>query len=385
MRVCIASHCFPPTQGAAQLYIGGLARKLARQGIKVRVATVAFSQNAPATEEMDGVIVHRIPNPLPYNFKNFGFMGNVSTLLGRIWEEEPFDVLHSEHVFPLPSGGVFAARKGIPHVGVIEGISRVSLYSKLVYLTHRYYLPRSRYTTLVGWSRFLVERYFKKWGIHEDKVRVIPGAVDIRQFNPQVDGSRIRRALLGGRHSKIVLTAKPLYHTNALGIRYVLKAMKEVVRKHRDAVLIVAGDGRKKKELQGLARSLGLGEHARFIGWVPQHELPRYYAAADVIVDSIVYSHAGSVTVMESLASGRPNVLCDIECLPGEESFPSRDIAVLVRPMDPVSMAEGIVRLLEDQGHGRAIGRSAWKYVSRNFSMDTVASRYRELYEELTA
>jgi glycosyltransferase involved in cell wall biosynthesis len=385
MKICIASHCFPPSQGAAELYIGSLAKELLKLGVEVTAATVNYGSGTPDFEEKDGLKIYRLPNSFPGSVKNFGFMYSVDSLLKKMWEKEPFDVLHSEHLFPIPRGGGFADKKGIPHVGVIEGISKLSLYSKLVYLAHRHYLPRSSYTTLVAWSRFLVEKFLKKWGIDDEKTRVIPGGIDLRKFNPYVDGRRTRKALVGETDSRVIFTAKPLYHTNAMGIRYILKSMKDVMKEYKDAVLIIAGGGRKKEELKKLSQDLELNDRVKFIGWVPQEDLPKYYAAADVIVDSIIYSHSGSVTVMESLASGRPNVLCDIECLPGNNSFPSRDMAVLVKPGDSHSMAEGILRLLDDRKYGKKLGRNAWKFVSRNFSIDTVAFKYKRLYEELTS
>jgi glycosyltransferase involved in cell wall biosynthesis len=383
MKVCIASHCFPPSQGAAELYIGNLSKELSKLGLEVTVVTAANDPKAPVFEERDRLKVYRFNTRFPGAFKNFGFMFNVSSFLDKIWEKERFDILHSEHIFPIPKGGRFAEKKGIPHVAVIEGVSRVSLYSKLVYLAHRYHLPRSSFSVLVAWSRFLVKEFFNKWGIDEEKIKVIPGAIDVTKFNPYVDGSRVREALLEGEDSKVIFTAKPLNHTNALGIAYIIRAMKLVVEEHDDCLLVIAGDGRRKNELQKLALKAGLGGRVRFLGWVSQEELPCYYAASDVVVDSITYSHAGSITVLESLASGKPNVLCNIECLPGENSFPSEEIAVLVKPGDSQAMAAGIIRLLEDEKLGKKIGRNAWNFISRNFSIDRIAFKYKKLYEVL--
>lgn len=385
MKVCILSHCFPPSQGAAELYIGDLARELSKLGLELTVVTVAYDPRVPTFEEKSGIKIHRLSNGFPLAFKNFGFMFNVNSFLEKVWEKENFDVLHSEHIFPIPRGGGFAEKKGIPHVAVIEGISRLSLYSKFVYLAHRYCLPRSSFRVLVSWSRFLIDEFFNKWGINEGKIRIIPGAIDVRKFNPYVNGSKIREALVGEKDSKVIFTAKPLNHTNALGMTYIIRAMKNVLEEHGESLLIIAGDGRKKEELQRLALNMGLGERVRFIGWVPQEDLPRYYAASDIVVDSIIYRHAGSVTVLESLASGKPNVLCDIECLPGENSFPSSDIAVLVKPRDAQAMAKGIIKLLEDEKYGKKLGRNAWNFIARDFSIDRVAFEYKRLYEEITA
>lgn len=385
MKVCLLSHCFSPSQGAAELYIGNLAEELVKLGLDLTVITAAVNPAVAAYEEKGRLKIHRINVNYPAAFKNFGFMYQVHSALKQTFQEEKFDVLHSEHIFPIPKGGEFAKIKGVPHIGVIEGISRLSLYSKLVYLAHRHYLPRSKYDVLVAWSRFLVEEFFIKWGIGEEKTKVIPGAVDTKKFNPTIDGSNIREALIEQKDFKVIFTAKPLNHTNALGMAVIIEAMKEVVEEHENCKLVIAGDGRKRRQLEKLSNSLGLKDRVKFVGWVSQEMLPAYYAASDIVVDSIIYRHAGSVTVLESLASGRPNVLCNIESLPGENSFPSDDFSVLVKPGDAQDMAGGIIRLLEDEKLGRRLGKNAWNFISKNFSIEKVASEYKKLYEEITS
>lgn len=382
MKVCILTHSFPPAQGAAELYIGNLARGLRKEGIDVSVLTAAHLPSLPLYEEWEGVKVYRMPMRGPPQGLNFEFMLCLPARLREVYEKERFDLLHSEHLFPIPRGGAFAREVGVPHVGVIEGISRVSPYSKIVCLVHRLLLPRTQYDILAVWSRFLIDEFLRGWGVGGD-IRIIPGGVDTEKFNPQVDGSAVRRELQDHEGQRIIFTAKPMVKTNALGLAYVIKAMELVVKEYPDCKLVMGGAGRKKGELEELARRLGLAGHVQFVGWIPQVRMPEYYAAADVVVDSIVYRHAGSVTVLESLASGRPNVLCDIECLPGEVSRPSGDIAKLVRPADAEDMARGILEILRDESLGRELGRKGREFIEYNFSMGKVVKEYKALYEEL--
>ena len=119
------------------------------------------------------------------------------------------------------------------------------------------------------------------------------------------------------------------------------------------------------------------------MGWIQQDDIPAYYAAADIVVNSTVYRHAGSVKVLESLSSGKPNVLCNIESLPGENSFPTEDIAVLVKPEDEHDMAHGMLKLLNDEELGKRLGNNAWNFIKDNFSIESIAKDYEKLYREL--
>jgi glycosyltransferase involved in cell wall biosynthesis len=309
-------------------------------------------------------------------------MFRLRSKLEEVYTRERFDLLHSEHVFPVMAAEKFSKRRKIPHVATIEGISKETLHSKFVYAIYRLVFPRVNPDVLVVWSRFIEKEFLRKWGIKGDNIRVIPGGIDTDKFNPSVNGGRVRETL--GK-KKIIFTAKPMYKTNALGLAYVIKAMKYVLKERSDCTLVIGGNGRKRGELEALVRRLGIQKNVAFTGWINQEKIPAYYAASDVVVDSIIYHHAGSVTVLESLASGKPNVLCNIECLPGENSFPSEDISVLVKPRDSEDMAKGIIRLLEDEKYGKKLGRNAWNFISRNFSINRVASEYKRLYEEITA
>lgn len=383
MKVCILSHCFSPAQGAAELYIGNIAEELAKIGVEVVVITNAFDPALPLFEDHGNLKIYRFANHFPTLLKNYGFMFEVMPTLKKVYEKERFDLLHSEHVFPVLKAGKFAEKHKIPHIVVIEGISRVSPYSKLIYLTHRLALPRAHFDILVSWSRFLSEEFFKKWGIDENKVRIIPGGLDIERFNPYTDGGQLRKSLLDSDATKLIFTAKPMNYTNVLGLAYIIKAMPHVIKEYKNCKLIIGGDGRKREDMEKLVEDLGIQQYVKFVGWIPQEKIPEHYAASDIVVNSIVYRHAGSVKVLESLSSGKPNVLCNIECLPGENSFPTEDITVLVKPGDEKDMAEGILKLLNNEELGEKLGNNAWNLIRDNFSIEKIAKDYKKLYEEL--
>lgn len=383
MKICILSHCFWPLRGAAELYIGNLAFELAKNDIDVVVITDAFEIGLPAFEEHKNVKIYRFADHFPTHFKNYGFMFELLPTLKKVYEKERFDLLHSEHVFPVPKAGRFAKENKIPHIAVIEGISKVSLYSKLIHLTHRLILPRAQFDILVSWSRFLQEEFFTKWGMSEDKIRIIPGGLDLTKFNPHIEASQLRDSLIESDKEKLIFTVTPMNYTNSLGLAYLIKAIPHVIKEHKNFRLIIGGAGRKKKDMEKLVKNLDIEQHVKFIGWIQQDRVPEYFAASDIVANSTVYRHAGSIKVLESLSSGKPNVLCNIESLPGEDSFPSEDIAVLVKPEDENDMARGILKLLNDEKLGKTLGNNAWNFIRDNFSVEKIAKDYKKLYEEL--
>ena len=381
MKVCFVTHSYPPGETAANVYNKNFVDGLINKGYEVVVVTITGLNDLPLIEKSKNLTVYRFPLRLNYSWHFFEVMTKPLAILRKIYDKEGFDLIHTEHVFPVPYVGVFAEKNKIPHVVTIEGMSRLSPYSKFLFQIHRNVLPYAHYDTLVSWSRMMVDEYFSKWGIEEDKIKVIPGAVDIKSFNPFVNGNGIRPDL--SSKDKVIIMAKPMYLTNAIGMAYVIKAMKIVSREYRDCELIVCGDGRMKNNLIGLMNKMNLDNFVRFIGWIPQKTIPIYYNASDVITDSIIYKHAGSITVLESLSCGKPNVLTDIECLPGEHNKPNKNIAMLSKPRSIESMAVNIIKLLNDKTLGKKLSRNAWNLIKRNFTVEKIVKMYNKVYTNL--
>src|SRR5262249_33102175 len=77
------------------------------------------------------------------------------------------------------------------------------------------------------------------------------------------------------------------------GVEYLLNAMPSVIRAYPRAVLVIIGEGTQRPELEELARKLGIQPWVRFLGRIPNDELPKYYAAADVFVGPSVIDKFG--------------------------------------------------------------------------------------------
>jgi glycosyltransferase involved in cell wall biosynthesis len=77
-----------------------------------------------------------------------------------------------------------------------------------------------------------------------------------------------------------------------------------------NAVLVFAGEGPLRSQLEARAATLGLGERVRFLGFVNQTQLPAVYCGADLFVLPSSYD-ACPVVVCEAMLCGLPVVLSD--------------------------------------------------------------------------
>jgi glycosyltransferase involved in cell wall biosynthesis len=103
--------------------------------------------------------------------------------------------------------------------------------------------------------------------------------------------------------------------------------------------LLLAGDGVERGALEAQARQLGVADRVRFLGVVPQTELPRYYCAADALV--LASSREGWANVLlESMACGTPVVASKVWGTPEVVAAPAAGILMQERSVRGV--ADGI-------------------------------------------
>ena len=130
------------------------------------------------------------------------------------------------------------------------------------------------------------------------KITPLRNGVDLQRFQPG-DRATIRASL--GIDGFTLLSVGHLVELKGHGL--IIGALPLMP----DVSLLIAGSGIERQRLEALARELNVQERVRFLGAVPQAELPRYYNAADALV--LASSREGWANVLlESMACGTPVV-----------------------------------------------------------------------------
>ncbi len=143
------------------------------------------------------------------------------------------------------------------------------------------------------------------------------------------------------------------------------------------AKLVIAGSGEEREPLEDLARELGIASRVRFLGLVPNQEVAKLHAAADLFVLSSRLEATPTV-VLEALACGTRVVSTDN---PGGlelgAMFPE-DLRIVPRE-DPRALADGIAAALREN---RRISEKTSRVIDEHFSLRGLVDRYCEIYEE---
>ncbi len=222
------------------------------------------------------------------------------------------------------------------------------------------------------------------YGVPEAKLRLVPGTLDMARYievGETVGRVEARERLGWPQDRRILLSVRRL--TGRMGLDRLIAAMADVARAEPDALLMIGGGGHMGEVLRAQVQSLGLERHVRFLGFVPDDDLPLAYRAAEMnVVPSVVLEGFGLTTV-EALAAGTPSLVTPVGGLPEVVSALSPDL-VFESPA-PGDIAERLVAAL--RGTVRLPGEVACRdYASSRYdpllSASCIAAVYREVAQQ---
>ncbi len=161
-----------------------------------------------------------------------------------------------------------------------------------------------------------------------DDVDVIPGGADLDRFRPAADRESERAKFGAAPGTFLIATVRSLIPR--VGVDRLIEAFAALHRELPEARLLVGGHGPLREALESQARGLGLGDSVRFLGFVPEAELPALLSAADVVAMPSQELEGFGLVAAEAIACGTPVVSTPIGGLPE-----------VIAPLDPSWVADG--------------------------------------------
>jgi glycogen(starch) synthase len=209
-------------------------------------------------------------------------------------------------------------------------------------------------------------------------IHCIYNGVNTSRFHPVQDYTSLRDELeLSSK--KIVLFAGRL--SPIKGPQVLIQAIPQIIKKFPDVLFLFIGDGPLSTYLHSMARALNISRFVRFLGFISNAKIPRYFALADLCVMPSLYEPFGLVA-LESLASGTP-LLATARGGLGElhrilNAFP------LIDPISPRSISEKIITLLNNDEELKSLGKKGRALVCQHFSWRTCAVKTNEILEKIS-
>jgi glycosyltransferase involved in cell wall biosynthesis len=204
-----------------------------------------------------------------------------------------------------------------------EGANGVSIALQS-WIEHRVYRRCDRFITL---SQAFADILHRDYGVDRSQIHTIPGGINTTSFQDNLSRIEARRRMDFPQDRPILLTPRRL--VQRMGIGALLEALAIVKHQVPDIWLAIAGKGPQREVLEAQALALGLADHVKFLGYVPDEQLPIAYQAADLTVVPSQSLEGFGLILLESLASGTPVL-----------STPVGGMPEVLRPFDPNLVCE---------------------------------------------
>jgi len=298
-----------------------------------------------ASVEVHPLEVTRAMGPIPDKViyalpRGGGKLGYILRALRRAFFGPPCDLVWCGHVNLLGPAYVLAKLRRVPLVLAVYGIDvwRPTPNPVANVLAHRADL-------VVSISEVTLKR-FRSWSpIPDDRTAILPNAITLADYamGPRSD-DLVEKFSLAGR--RVLMTFGRLVgRARAKGFDEVLDLMPRLIQRHLDLVYLIAGTGPDAERLEQRARALGLADHVRFTGFVPDDRKADYFRLADVYVMPSRGEGFGFV-ILEAMACGIPVIASTVDG--GFEAVLEGRLGRAVDPDDGDALEAAIVAALAE-------------------------------------
>jgi glycosyltransferase involved in cell wall biosynthesis len=339
-----------------------------------------------------------IPGVTIYRTISFPFIRKVS--IGPSWKKLFLDMLLFFKVFWM----LLSRRYDVIHTHE-EGAFMWLIFSPIFRIPHLYdmhsCLPDQLKSSKFGNSTIMINVFEKleMWVLKSCKVVITIGAdleEHVLNLFPGINHFRIENVpvfnnKLLNEHGvedikyRLNLDSKiPVVYTGTFeryqGLGLLFESAKLVLERHPEAIYVMVGGQPDQISFwKGELKKLGLEKNFIFVGIVPLEESLNYLEVAEILVSPRTEGLSIPLKIYSYLHSGKPTVATNIFA---HTQILNEEIAVIVDP-EPGAFAEGIINLIEHPEVGIKIGRKAYLFAEKHFSIDSYVAKLDMAYKAI--
>jgi len=223
-------------------------------------------------------------------------------------------------------------------------------------------------------SETVRQTYIKKVGIRPEKIMVIPTGVDLKRFDG-IDGGQARKNL-GINDNTLVLSCVAQLRPEKNHL-LLLEAFGELTKKRPDAMLLLAGEGPMREQIQRSIDQSNLADKVRLLG--QRDDVPRILSATDIFV--LLSSYEGmSNALLEAMAAGCAIVASDIPA--NRELIQDGTNGYLISLGDKKTIVEKLSNLAADNGLRQRMREAALSFVTQH-SLESTNSIFAQALKDI--
>lgn len=352
--------------GGIGIYVLSLARGLTQRGHKVFVVSCAGDLVAPL--ESFGIRHFRvdIKTKSEVSPKVILAQGKITQII----KENNIDIIHAHTRVTQVLAHLVSKRTGIPFVTTCHGFFKPRMFRKIFPCWGE---------ACIAISEAVREHLVNDLGLRKEKIAVVHNGVEVARFSPdkfsQTEKEKFKKNY-GLKSGPIIGTVARF--SSVKGQRYLILAMKRILKSIPEAQLLLVGDGPERERLVNQVKELGIENsvvfsHSTFDTTIPLSimDVFAFPSLMEGLGLAIIEAQAMGLAVVASNVGGIYTLVKD-----GINGF-------LVRPREPKALAEAVHRLLKEKNLAGEFGRRAREQARKEFNLRRMVNDIEQVYKDV--
>jgi phosphatidyl-myo-inositol dimannoside synthase len=281
------------------------------------------------------------------------------------------------------------ARKGTPYGVILYGLDLLLIERQVTRsplkrsIARRLLGQASALVAISGWTRARAARLCELLGIAQDRLHTVSLGADPERFRPGIEAENLRRSLGLGDRRWLLTVARLVEHK---GVDTGIQVLERLAREFPDLGYLIAGTGPSRDALTAEVIRRGLKDRVRFLGDVPDHDLPALYSIASLYLglsrELPLQVEGFGLSMVEASACAVPVVACRSGGIP--DAVTNGVTGLLVEAGNVEAAVSAVRQVLTDRDLARSLGDRGRLEVERRLNWERVVNDLRAIEARVT-
>lgn len=323
---------------------------------------------------------------------NLLYIKRGSIILEKILSKEKDVIVHSNPYMPVllgllvknTSNSDFSHILSIYDVASSEGLkfiykwfretsnSIVAGMKSLVARAYENLILNMTYDGIIVLSLATLNDLRKLSTVNRNNIFMVPGTIDPSLYDEKYVNNISYEPI-------VLYIGRLVWYKN---LETLLLAFREVSKEHKDAKLVIIGDGPSRERLERLTVRLGLRNNVNFLGKAPESTKDYWLSRARVVVNPSIYEGFG-LTILEAWLFKKPVIVSNVK--PLADLVENSKTGLLFNNHDHRNLAEKLTSLLVDEGSSERMGMRGRQVFETKYSPNKIAIMLEKLYHKVSA
>lgn len=231
---------------------------------------------------------------------------------------------------------------------------------------------------LIAVSKEDIKKGIKYKIAKENKFELIRAGIDTNYYKNYIPSPEFKKQFKKNSDTKIVSTIGPFKPQKNL--KDFIKAASIVLKKNKNIIFLIIGDGEQRKELETLISNLNLINNIFLLGW--RNDIPEILTSSDLFVMTSLWEGL-PCTILEAMCCSKPVIANSVDGV--KEIIQEAKTGFLVKPYDFKYTADKITYLLDHPELLKKMGINAKNSIGQEYDINYTVTQHEKLYKSLYA